>query len=368
MSEIGRSGMQADREEAVQRAVEVAIRIGVIAVLLLWVFQIVAPFVSAILWGAIIAVAGRGPYHWLEKVLGGRRVAAAVVFTVLALVLLIIPAFVLTGALVEWARGFASGIGEGQLAVPPAPDAVRGWPLVGEPLYEFWSLANANLAAALEKAREPLQGLGVWLLSAAASAGFGVLQFALSIVVAGALLANSEGAKGVVDRFAMRLAPERGPHMRELAEQTVRGVASGVVGVALIQCVLAAIGFFAIGVPGAAFIALACLLLGMMQLPLAIPILPVVVYVWMHHEWLPAALFTAYIVPVMMLDNVLKPILMGRGVDAPMLVVFIGAIGGFASSGIVGLFLGAVVMVVAYELVKAWLEPAPPARTGPPTP
>ena len=350
-----------DREEAIQRAVEAAIRIGVIAVLAISVFQIVAPFVSAILWGAIIAVASRTPYQWLVRRMGERRGLAAIVFTLLALILLLIPAIVLTGALVDWARGVAHQIAEGQLAIPPAPEAVRGWPLVGERLYAFWSLANSNLEAALASAREPLQSVGVWLLSSAASAGLGVLQFALAIVVAGVLLANAEGAKGVVDRFAMRLAPTRGAGMRELAEQTVRGVATGVVGVALIQSVLAGIGFLAVGVPGAPILALGCLLLGMMQLPLAIPILPVVVYVWMHEETLSAVLFTAYILPVGALDNVLKPILMGRGVNAPMLVVFIGAIGGFASSGIVGLFLGAVVMVVAYELVQAWLEPAAPA-------
>jgi predicted PurR-regulated permease PerM len=350
-----------EREEAIQRAVEAALRIGILAALLIWVFQIVAPFVMAILWGAIIAVALRDPYRWLAQAMGGRRVAASVVFTLVLLVLLIIPAIVLTGAVVDWARGVAGQIGEGRIAVPPAPESVRGWPLVGERLYEFWSLANSNLAAALTRAREPLQQVGVWLLASAASAGVGVLQFALSIVVAGALLAKSEGVKGSIDRLAEHLAPHRGAHMRMLAEQTVRGVASGVVGVALIQCVLAAIGFFAIDVPGAAFIALVCLLMGIIQLPLAIPILPVIVYVWMHHPALPAALFTAYMLPVMALDNVLKPILMGRGVDAPMLVVFIGAIGGFAWAGIVGLFVGAVVMVVAYELLQAWIEPAPPA-------
>jgi len=346
-------------DETVQRAVEAAIRIGVVALLGLWVFQIVAPFIHPIVWGAIIAVAGAGPYHWLERQLGGRSVAAAVLFTVFALIVLITPTVFLTSAIVDWGQGVAAQIREGQLAIPPAPESVRSWPVVGSAIYGFWSLANSNLEAALVKAREPLQNFGLWLLHSAATAGAVVLQFALSIVIAGVFLAYSEGTKGIVDRFAVRLAPDTGRNMRALAEQTVRGVATGVVGVALIQCVLAAIGFFAIGVPGAAFIALACLLLGMMQLPLAIPILPVIIYVWMHYPALPATLFTIYIVPVMALDNVLKPILMGRGVDAPMLVVFIGAIGGFAWRGIVGLFLGAVVMVVAYELIKAWLEPAP---------
>jgi predicted PurR-regulated permease PerM len=346
------------REESIQRAVEAAIRIGVVALLGLWVFQIVGPFIQPIVWGAIIAVASATPYHWLERRLGGRSIVAAVVFTLLALVLLITPTVFLTSAIVEWGQGVAVQIREGQLAIPPAPESVRSWPVVGNPIYEFWSLANSNLQAAAVKAKEPLQNLGLWILSSAATAGAVVLQFALSIVVAGVLLANSEGSKGLVDRFAARLAPETGPNMRVLAEQTVRGVATGVVGIAMIQCVLSAMALFGVGFPGAPFLALLCLLVAIVQLPLAIVVLPMIIYVWAHEPATSAALFTAWMIPVTLLDNILKPILMGRGVDAPMLVVFVGAIGGLASSGIVGLFVGAVVMVVAYELLRAWVEPS----------
>jgi len=352
-----------DREEAVQRAVEAAIRIGIIALIGLWVFQIVGPFIQPVVWGAIIAVAAATPYHWLERKLGGRNVLAAVVFTLIALVVLITPTVILTSAIVDWGQGAAAQIRDGGLTIPPAPDSVKGWPIVGNAIYEFWSLANSNLQAALVKARDPLQNLGLWLLHSAASAGAVVLQFALSIVVAGVLLANSDGTKGLVDRFAMRLAPETGRNMRELAEQTVRGVATGVVGIAMIQCVLTAIALFMVGFPGAPFLALLCLLVAIVQLPLALVALPMIIYVWAHEPALTAILFTAWMIPVTLLDNVLKPILMGRGVNAPMLVVFIGAIGGLASSGIVGLFVGAVVMVLAYELLRAWLavghDPAP---------
>jgi predicted PurR-regulated permease PerM len=356
MAETAITRPHGDREETVQRAVEAAIRIGVVALLGVWVFQIVGPFIQPIVWGAIIAVACATPYHWLERQLGGRNVTAAVVFTLLALVLLITPTVVLTSAIVDWGQGIAVQIREGGLTIPPAPESVRSWPVVGSPIYEFWSLANSNLEAALVKAKDPLQNLGLWLLHSAATAGAVVLQFALSIVVAGVFLANSEGSKGLVDRFAVRLAPDTGRNMRELAEQTVRGVATGVVGIAMVQCVLSAIALFAVGFPGAAFLALLCLLVAIIQLPLAIPVLPMIIYVWAHEPALTAILFTAWMIPVCLLDNILKPILMGRGVDAPMLVVFIGAIGGLASSGIVGLFVGAVVMVVAYQLMRAWLE------------
>lgn len=349
---------ETSREETVQRAVEAAIRIGVVALLGLWVFQIVGPFIQPIVWGAIIAVAAATPYHWLERQMGGRSGWAAVVFTLLALVVLITPTVVIASAIVDWGRGTAEQIQQGQLAIPPAPESVRGWPIVGRTIYEFWSLAESNLQAAAVQAREPLQKLALWLLKMAATAGAVVLQFALSIVIAGVFLAHSEGTKGIVDRFAVRLAPDTGRNMRALAEQTVRGVATGVVGIAMIQCVLTAIALFAVGFPGAPFLALLCLLVAICQLPLAIPVLPMIIYVWAHEPALTAILFTAWMIPVTLLDNILKPILMGRGVDAPMLVVFIGAIGGLAASGIVGLFVGAVVMVVAYELLRAWLEPS----------
>jgi predicted PurR-regulated permease PerM len=359
MAETAPARPQGDREETVQRAVEAAIRIGVVALLLLWVFQIVAPFIQPMIWGAIIAVACATPYHWLERQLGGRSGTAAVLFTLLALIVLITPTVFLTSAIVDWGQDTAAQIREGRLAIPPAPESVRSWPVVGKAIYEFWSLADSNLQAAATQAREPLQKLALWLLQMAATAGAAVLQFALSIVIAGVFLAYSEGTKGIVDRFAVRLAPDTGRNMRALAEQTVRGVATGVVGIAMIQCVLTAIALFTIDFPGAPFLALLCLLVAICQLPLAIPVLPMVIYVWAHEPALTAILFTAWMIPVTLLDNILKPILMGRGVDAPMLVVFIGAIGGLAYSGIVGLFVGAVVMVVVYELLRAWLEPAP---------
>lgn len=345
-----------DREESVQRAVEAAIRIGVVGLLGLWVFQIVGPFIQPIVWGAIIAVAAATPYHWIERKVGGRSGLASVIFTAIALIVLITPTVILASAIVDWGQGAAARIQGGQLTIPPAPESVRSWPIVGSGIYEFWSLANSNVQAAIERAREPLQNVGLWLLRSAATAGAVVLQFALSIIVAGVLLAYSEGSKGLVDRFLVRLAPETGRNMRELAEQTVRGVATGVVGIAMIQCVLTAIGLFAVGFPGAPFLALLCLLIAICQLPLAIPVLPMIIYVWANEPTLSAVLFTAWMIPVTLLDNVLKPILMGRGVDAPMLIVFIGAIGGLASSGILGLFVGAVVMVVAYQLLRAWLE------------
>ncbi len=217
-------------------------------------------------------------------------------------------------------------------------------------------MAHSNLEAALRSLDAQLKVVGGWIVGAAAAAGIGVVRFTLSLIISGVLLANAEAGERLARQLFVRLAPERGAGFAQLAGQTVRSVASGVVGVAVIQSMLAAAGFFAVGVPAIAFWALLCLLLGVVQLPLGIVMVPIIVYVWFTDSTVTSILFTVWSVPVMILDNFLKPLLLGRGVDAPMWVIFIGAIGGFIASGIIGLFSGAVILVLAYELFQAWLE------------
>jgi predicted PurR-regulated permease PerM len=189
-----------------------------------------------------------------------------------------------------------------------------------------------------------------------------------SILIAGAVLANAEAGARLVNRLFVRLAPGFGNEFASLAEQTVRSVASGVIGVAIIQAVLVGVGLFAIGVPGAALIVLVCLLLGVVQIPVMIVVLPAIIWAWAATSTVPALLFTIWSIAASLSDGVLKPILLGRGVKAPMLVIFLGAIGGFVASGIIGLFVGAVILVLSYELFTVWLEgpgePDAPARAS----
>ena len=230
--------------------------------------------------------------------------------------------------------------------------------MVGEQVHGFWSLAHENVQDALANSKEQVTAVGLAIARGIARTATGILAFALSIIIAGVLLAKADVVSRFVEALAVRLAPTGGKRFCRLAEQTVRGVASGVVGVALLQAVLAGVGFFAVGVPGAGILAVICLLVAIIQLPLAIPIVPVIIYVWAYEPTAAALLFTVWCVPVMLVDNVLKPILMGRGVEAPMLVVFVGSLGGMAASGIIGLFTGAVVLVVAYELCREWVGTA----------
>jgi predicted PurR-regulated permease PerM len=338
-----------------KRAVEAAIRIGAIAGLIVWCFAISRPFLVPIVWGAIIAVAIFHGYEKLRSGLGGRRITAAVLITLLMLVLLVVPSILLGNSLASGARNVVNSFQSGELFIPLPPDRVAGWPLIGEPIAKAWTLASQNLEEALRQASPFLKGFGAWLLSAAAGAGLALFQFVLAILIAGALLANSAAAGRATRVVAERLAGERGLEFVGVAEQTVRSVASGILGVALIQALLAGLGFLVAGVPAAGLLTLICLVFGVIQLGVVIVLIPVVIYLFSTADTVTAVGFLIWAVLVAPVDNVLKPILLGRGVDVPMLVIFVGAIGGFLNAGIIGLFIGAVVLALGYKLFLAWL-------------
>jgi predicted PurR-regulated permease PerM len=354
------------QKEVVATALEATVRIGILVLLVAWCFSIVRPFFIPIAWGVIIAVSAYPGYVGLRRLLGGRSGLAATALVILGLVLLMVPAVMLSGTLVDTAQGLAKSFHEGTLAVPPPPDSVREWPLVGEGLSTFWSQASGNLAAAVERIAPQLKTVGSWLLSTAAGAGFGILQFIVAIIIAGVFLANATASGAFARALAVRLAGERGADFAELAEATVRSVTRGILGVALIQSILAGIGFMAIGLPGAGLWALLCLLLSTVQIGIFPITIPIVIYVLATADTGPAILFLIWSLFVGSIDNVLKPILLGRGAQVPMAVIFVGAIGGFITSGIIGLFVGAVVLVLGYKLFLAWLHDFPEGPGGPP--
>jgi predicted PurR-regulated permease PerM len=342
-----------------KRAVEAAIRIGLIAGLIVWCFIIARPFLVPFVWGSIIAVAIFHGYERLRTALGGRRITAAVLITLLMLVLLVVPSVLLGNSLVSGARNVVNSFQSGELYIPPPPSTVAGWPLIGEPIAKAWTLASQNLEEALRQTGPLLKGFGTWLLSAAAGAGLALLQFVLAILIAGALLANSGVAGRATRAVAKRLAEDRGLEFVGIAEQTVRSVASGILGVALIQALLAGLGFLVAGVPAAGLLTLICLVFGVIQLGVVIVLVPVVIYLFSTAETVTAVGFLIWAILVAPVDNILKPILLGRGVDVPMLIIFMGAIGGFLSAGIIGLFIGAVVLALGYKLFLTWLAQDP---------
>ena len=350
------SNQPSDDKLFVARALEASIHIGIVALLLFWCFKIGRPFIQVIVWGIIIAVAIYPIYYRLKSALGGRDRLAATLITLLALILLLVPTVMLSDSLIDTAREFSTQLEAGTLRVPPPSESVRSWPVIGEPVYKLWSLGSKDLGAAVSKMAPRLKKYGISLLSTAADAGVGILMFVVSIIIAGVLLANAEGAHQAALTFFTRLAGERGATFVELAGATVRSVAQGILGVAIIQAILGGLGCLVVGVPGAGLWALLVLLLAVVQLPTILVLGPIIVYVFSTSSTITAVLFAIWSVLVGISDAFLKPLLLGRGVDVPMLIVFIGAIGGFITSGIIGLFVGAIVFTAGYKLFLRWLN------------
>lgn len=338
------------------KALDATIHVGLVVLLLFYCFQIGRPFIDTIVWGIIIAVAVYPAHRRLQAVLAGRGGLAAVLITVLALVLLIVPTVLLAGSLIETAKQFSAELRDGALNVPPPPESIRTWPAIGEPLYEFWGLASNNLSTALGKMAPQLKAFGSWLLSAAAGTGAGILKFVFAIIISGVLLARANAGSQAANAIAARLADDRGAEFVDLAEATVRSVTRGIVGVALIQSVLAGLGCLVVGVPGAGLWAFLVLLLAVVQLPPILVLGPIIVYVFYTASTFTAVVFAIWSILVAGCDSFLKPLLMGRGVDVPMLVIFIGAIGGFIFHGIIGLFIGAIILALGYKLFLAWMK------------
>lgn len=331
------------------------IRFGLIALIVIWSVTIIAPFIGILLWAVIIAVSSYPPFLWLTGKLRGRSGWAAALLMLLLLVVIVGPIANSLPGFADSIRSLASEFQSGTLTVPAASEKVLQWPIIGKPLFEMWTEASTNMTDLLNEFRPQLQDAGVTVLGLIAGAGLAILQFFAAAIVAGVMLAHHEGAIRMIQTLANKVVPDSSERYLALTENTVRGVTNGVIGVAIVQAILVGIGFAVIGIPAAAFWAFACLVLAVLQISITVIVAPIAIYVFSNHEMLPAILFVAWNLPVIALDNVLKPILMGRGVDAPMLVIFIGAIGGFISFGFLGLFFGAVVLVIAYDLLLMWL-------------
>ena len=342
--------------EKVRTAIEIAVRLGLLFLLVVLCLRIVAPFIMIVAWALIIAVAARQPYDRLCTLLGNRSGLAAAVFVLLVLLLTIVPAVMLSESLVSGAQHFAADIANDGLSVPPPPEKVASLPVVGPRLYDFWLLASKNLRQALLPLMPQLKAASRWLVSTAGSVGLAMIQLVVSLVIAGVMLAKSKGREETFERIGSRLAGERGEALMELSRSTIRSVVQGILGVALIQAVLAGISFIAVGVPGAGLWALLVLVAAVVQLPVTLVIIPPVLIVFSMKSSAIAIGFTVWIVLVSLIDNVLKPILFGRGVQIPMVIIFIGAIGGMLSMGVIGLFVGAVILAVGYEIFVDWLN------------
>ncbi|MGE5510908.1 MAG: AI-2E family transporter [Bacteroidota bacterium] len=332
--------------------VDFAIRLGFVGLLGYWSFGVLAPLLTIGLWSAIIAVALYPMFDWLAARLRPRL--AATVVTLLCLFIVVGPITWLGLGMISGIRSLVADFHTEQLAIPLPPDSVRGWPLIGERLHELWTLAATNMMNALTEVMPSFKPLGIKLLSFAQGTLFSLLELLVSIVVAGFLFTRASPIVDALSTFLSRVLSHRGKELVQLAGSTIRNVARGVVGISILQALLAGAGFLVAGIPAAGVLAFVALVLGIIQIGPALLFLPIVVWSWMTMEPVHALLFTAYMIPVGLVDNVLRPLVMARGLSTPMPVIIVGVIGGTIAYGLVGLFFGPIVLSVAWTVIVAW--------------
>ncbi|MDL5048723.1 AI-2E family transporter [Oscillatoria amoena NRMC-F 0135] len=340
-----------------------ALQLLALALLLIWCFRILESFITPLVWGAILAITLYPLHKKITQWLKGRKGWSAVIITVLLIGVILGPAVGLLLSTVDEVKELATAYREGELHVPPPSAKVKEWPVIGSTLYGYWSKASTNLTALITENRDQVKAVLLNVVDMLASTAKGIVLFALSILISGGLLAYAKPSGDFARNLFVKLAGKAGESMAASAELTVRNVAKGILGVAVIQSLLAGIGFVLAGVPLAGVWILICLVLAIVQVGLLPVSVGVIIYIWSAADAVTATVLTIWMIFVGVVDNILKPIMLGKGAPAPMLVVFLGAIGGFIAMGFIGLFTGAIILTLAYNLITDWLNGNPPEPT-----
>jgi predicted PurR-regulated permease PerM len=357
------------------RLLDVYIRAALLFLLAMLCYKIFAPFLSLMVWATILAVTLYPLHQLVASKLSGKQGLSATLIVVLGLVLIVGPTAVLMGHLGDSVHSLVTQARDNTLEIPPPKQSIESWPVVGKKVYAFWNQAHTDLPALVKSQQPKIGELTKRALAAVASVGMGILQFSASLIIAGILMAfgqsGAESSKAIFCRIA---GNERGVKFTELSTQTIRAVAQGVLGVALIQAIIIGVCLIIAGVPWAGVLAGIMLVLGIAQVPALIVTLPAIAYIWTSGDYGngEAVVYTVMLLIAGMADNVLKPLLLGRGVEAPMPVILIGALGGMAAKGILGMFVGATLLALGYQIFMGWVHanPYPVASDspkGPPT-
>lgn len=341
-------------------AIETAIKLGLLFLLATVCLKILNPFLMVVFWGIIIAVATYPLYLKLKNRLGGKVKLAATIFTLIAIAILITPTVMIADSVITISEDVQERIENDKLRIPPPGEDVKEWPLIGEKAYGAWSMASTDLEKTLDHFEPQLKSAGKKALGAVAGAGATILQFLISIIIAGVLVTQADASYKLSKTIFRRLAGE-GVHYTETTINTIRSVAQGVLGIALFQAILSALGMWFMDVPGWAFWTFLVLIVAIVQLPPILILGPVAAYVFTITDTTPAVIFLVYCIIVGAADGFLKPFVLGRGVSTPMLVILLGAIGGMIMSGVIGLFTGAVILALGYELLITWVYKDEPA-------
>jgi len=352
-------------QRVASRLLDVLIRAGLIFVLAMLCYQVFSPFLALMVWALILSVTMYPLHQLLAGKIGGRQGLASTLLVVAGIVLIVAPTAVLTSSLGDSVHEFVINVKNNSLKIPAPRPGVEEWPLVGKKVHAFWSRAYNDLPALIQSTQPKIGDLTKTSLGFVASIGGGLLQFLASFIIAGIIMAFGEsGARSMQAIFERIAGVARGGEFNKLSTATIRAVAQGVIGVAFIQAILIGLALLVAGVPWAGVLTVIMLVLGIAQVPALIITLPAIGYIWTSGDYgnMEAIAYTVMLFLSGLADNVLKPLMLGRGVDAPMPIVLLGALGGMATSGILGMFVGATLLSLGYQIFMRWVSDNPDIR------
>ena len=335
------------------------IKIVLLSILIFASYAIAKPFIILIIWAIIVAVA---LYPFYQKITGkftGKKKSMVSTFFIIALLaLIIVPATHMTQSIVGSTKVILHQFEEGALKIAPPNEKVKDWPLVGKKIYSVWSNANSDIEGFIRSNPETVKNSVGWFFDSFKGMMGSVLLSLVAIIIAGIFMSNADGGYKVGLDFANKIMDGKGFDFMKMSINTIRSVVKGIILVAFIQAVLAFIGFATIGMSTAGLLAFVVMFAAIIQIPVTLVVIPVIIYVFSIEETTTAVIFAIYMMVVSLLDNFLKPMLLAKGLQTPMIIILIGAIGGMISGGILGLFIGPVVLAIAHNLYTSWVNSA----------
>ena len=340
----------------VQKSIESYVKTALVFLVIYASFMIFKPFLLPVIWGIIIAVALYPLHKKFTRLLKNKSGLSATIITLVLLAILLVPSISFTESLFESVKELSTQVKEGTLVVAPPTDEVAEWPLIGKKVHAAWQSFSDNLTAGIVKYKEQLKTVGQKFISILSSFAGGLLTFIIAIIIAGVFLSNSAGGYKFVNTFFVALAGDKGEEMVENSRATISSVVNGILGTAIIQTIIIATAFFVFNVPGAPILTLIVLFFAIAQIPAILVVLPVLIFMFSQLSGGAAAIFAIWAIAGALSDNFLKPMLLGRGMKIPMIIILIGSIGGMMIMGIIGLFIGAVILAMGYQLFHMWID------------
>ena len=333
------------------------IQLLLILLLLVWCFLIIQPFILLLVWAIILGVALYPLYQRLaSRFEAKRRIWATILFTLIAALLLFIPIYYLVDSIVASSSWIVEELQQETLEIPGPDPSVAEWPLIGERLYEEWKGISDNTQQYILDHKEVILKEGGALLSGLGSFFGSLILFLFSFLIAVVFMHNADKGQATASLFFKKVVGKESEDILTISRDTIRSVVKGILLVALIQTILALVGMKVAGIPAAGLFAFLVLVFAIVQIPVFLALLPPVVIGFSILDTTPAVIFAIYMFAVSLADNILKPVFLGKGLQTPLIIILVGSIGGLLLHGIIGLFVGAVVLAVAHRLYSFWVH------------